>query len=612
MGKLLQIFKKNLKVMLRSKLSHLLIFIGPLIVILLLGFFYYNDNGYNINVGFYSPENTSLTQSYIQALKENNFKLLVYENKEACEKGLKSGLNHVCIFFPSNFKLGKSNQLEIKIDSSKNNINSIVKNLLITALEKKQKELQLNLTGKVVSVLNSNEQQFITQRQQITTLATKNKQIGDNFQELSNYVAQLNQILNFEDSGIDDVQNSSLTFKSDLESFLTNSDNSVTDIRSHISDLEDYVDNLSLSSNETTTIGNYIDDIKTNLSDIDTQLGKLENLKSVEDISDNIDTLKNSLDNIESNVNTITSKIKKLAEEDKTSNSEMAGLISNIENTNEQVISQLSGVEVKDANSIVKSVSYKISSITPDSSKHFNSIIASLLVGLIMIISLLLSSNLVLMEKKSLASFRNYMVTSSGFFFLIGNFLTLLFIITIQISSIVLVYYFLFLKIFTIEPLILILVCIPIISFFILLGISLGNISSNSTSNVISIFIVIFLFMSLSGTILPLEILSSTIVSLSFLNPYLVSESIIRQILLFDASFLDLKFEFLVIGLYILVFLIIAYILEEITRKRDLYQIFVLIGLRIKNRKSGKKEEKNKKEKANTVKSSNKSEKNNK
>ena len=67
MSALLKIIKKNLKLLIRSKGSALIIILGPLLVIFLVGIAFDNLNTFSLNIGTYSErseEHTSELQSH--------------------------------------------------------------------------------------------------------------------------------------------------------------------------------------------------------------------------------------------------------------------------------------------------------------------------------------------------------------------------------------------------------------------------------------------------------------------------------------------------------------------------------------------------------------------
>ena len=60
---LLKIIQKNLKLLIRSKSSALIIILGPLLVIFLVGIAFGNISKYSLNIGTYTESYTDITNS---------------------------------------------------------------------------------------------------------------------------------------------------------------------------------------------------------------------------------------------------------------------------------------------------------------------------------------------------------------------------------------------------------------------------------------------------------------------------------------------------------------------------------------------------------------------
>ena len=71
----LELVKKNLKNLIRSKASSLIVILGPLVVIFLAGLAFDNSNVYAVKVGAFTPNSNELTSKHLDNLR-TQFKVI--------------------------------------------------------------------------------------------------------------------------------------------------------------------------------------------------------------------------------------------------------------------------------------------------------------------------------------------------------------------------------------------------------------------------------------------------------------------------------------------------------------------------------------------------------
>jgi len=123
--KFTKIIKKNLKLLIRAKGSAFIVIFGPLLIILLVGLALNKPSTYALSIGYYTPDsNNSLTNSFINEMKLNNYLVAKYGSEELCIDEIKKGSTHLCIIFPKDFELGKneSNNVVFYADYSRTNL----------------------------------------------------------------------------------------------------------------------------------------------------------------------------------------------------------------------------------------------------------------------------------------------------------------------------------------------------------------------------------------------------------------------------------------------------------------------------------------------------------
>ena len=103
--KLFTIIEKNFKIFIRSKISALIILLGPLLLVSLIGMSFSNSRLPGLNVGLYSPSYNEFTNSIIAKIEENKFNIEKFEAKEACSDSVKKGDLLYTVYAMNEFKL---------------------------------------------------------------------------------------------------------------------------------------------------------------------------------------------------------------------------------------------------------------------------------------------------------------------------------------------------------------------------------------------------------------------------------------------------------------------------------------------------------------------------
>ncbi len=588
MGEVIQTIKKNLKVLLKNKLSLVILFLGPILIISIMGFFYYNSNVYNINIGINYPDEKNNTDInlFITSIKNSGFNIIEYKDINLCSESIKGGVVHACIVFPEGFKIeeNKTNQITVKLDGSKGDIISITENLLLDQIAKASEEIQIKYTQDLINAVEFSENQTLTQKDNLQKLKIVNSKIKNSNSEIEKQLVQLTFTFRPEKMGVLDVE-------SRIDSFNTSMFNFIESTIEILNQSDTYLSNISFilsSSNESENneLRNLVDDTQ---DEVRTAIQKTQGMKAdyhfrklTEDFTKLSETLTETKEKFDELTNTIDKSINSNSDISTSLDTSIDELIS----SNNNILNEVAKIQVRDSLSIVRPIEIKIDNVIPNSKVHLTSLLPSLIVSLIFIISIILSSTFVLSERKNMAFFRNFMTKTSAFKFLLSDFLTLVFIVFTQISIIIFIYYIVFVRSFTKEIIFLEIAIIPIISIFVLCGMFVGYLTKNESSNVILSFFIILIVLAFSGFILPIEILSASLIKLTLSNPYLISESIVRKIILFGSSFSSLKFEFLMLSLYLVLMFLVNFILESFSKKRWLYQAYVSLELKFKNRKN--------------------------
>jgi hypothetical protein len=586
MRKIIQVIKKNYKVLLRSNFSLFILLLGPIILTFLIGFFYFNSNAFAINLGLHSPDNSDFNLFFKSELENSKFSIFEYDSQLNCEDAIKSGLIHGCIFLPNEFTINdtSNNDLILKLDTSRGDIVAVIENLINNQITKISTQIQIQNTEKLLFIIDDSEQLINYTSQEIrkinqinadlkisnNNIKTQTTKFSTLFDTKALSVDELTSKYNGLNTSINTMTQDGLKALNTTETKLTQALQLLDEVNSSDSKIDD-VDNLVSESKSQNSIGEQkFNSIKS--SYYLNQLGKI-----VGGVEDKLISAAKSSGDISGDVSfDLSSNSKSL--------DSVSSILKNINNKGDIFKTSVSTLESKNAKTLMTPISVNTQNIVANSSVHLVSVFPSLIVGLIFIISLIMSSMFILTERKNKAHFRNFMSKNSASNFLFGNFISLSSIVFLQTGLIITLYHFWFLKSTDyIQFATLLAMVIPIISIFVLIGMFIGYLTKNESSNVILTFLVILGFLTLSGKILPLEALSSQVAQIAMKNPFLLGEGMIRKFLLFGVDISQMKSELFLILSYSGIFLLLNFIFESFSKKRFLYGLYAQIALGIKN-----------------------------
>ncbi len=299
-------------------------------------------------------------------------------------------------------------------------------------------------------------------------------------------------------------------------------------------------------------------------TELDSVKQDLKNL-DLDDLKDENDTagINSDVDKLASEINDTINSITIIQDSLKGNSDQLADLNSAMSN----IISAASGLQLTEAEDIVTPVKTRIEPLTIDES-HLNYLFPALLVLVVMLISILLGSTTLINEKSTFAYFRNFITPANDIIFLIGNFLSNFLVVILEIAIILGLSLVFFGTGFLNTALLTLFILSIGAIVFVLLGMIIGyGFRSSETANLASISVA-SLMLFFSNTILPLESLPSFLRGLAILNPFVILESMLKKTILFGAPLADHALGFLILVGYIMLFGLLAYLVDEATKRR--------------------------------------------
>jgi ABC-type multidrug transport system permease subunit len=584
MRNILKIISKNLKLLIRSRSSALIIILAPLLVILLLGVAFDNANVFGITVGVYSDNYSEDVEKLLGELAEQELQIVKYETEEKCVNDIKQGVSNTCIVFPADLSLNSNEQKQIlfHVDQSKLNLVWMVMDTLNDRFGSGAKQISRNLIGVLINKIETSKTELEAKQDSISSLRTQataaKSGVGDIATELNALDFSYDENETFPTTALqtemDGVGQNLSTFLDTIESKVTSARN---------------------QENGTST-GNKLDDaLVAVLAAIEVVEGSTP--PSFIHMKATLETLKTNIEGLQSQL-IQASQIRESAGPrlDDVNNQLNSGLtnIEDISASFDAIIADIQSIQVTNPEAIAEPFVTEIRPVSAPTT-YLNYLFPSLIILVIMFISMLLSTTLVMMEKHSPAYFRNFITPTRNITFTIGTYLTNMLLVIIQLGIILAIAGYFFSA--QITPVFAEVIGILLLAatFFTLWGMGIGYVFTSEETATLATITSGSVFLFISSVIIPLESMPPLVRQIAAYNPFVICERVLREVLLFQPEFNLIQNDLYLLGAYSIVLfgLIIAFqgllnkhFIQKITYKRHKRQ-----------RQKGGKPKKEKKEK---------------
>ncbi len=565
--------KKNLKLLVRSKTSALVVFFAPLFIILLLGLSYNTSSNYGLNIGIYAPSFTGDVESLMSSLQEQEFTIIKYETTvDDCVKDIKAGAVHACVSVPESLKVEDNQQKEVSfyVDPSKINLVGVVQDTLNEKFNLKSQEISQDLSSNLLSAVSNTKSKLEEQGTQLSSAKEKSAAASSAAQEINQQLTSLDLtlptsaydpqlIVSFKDtaspkikSGLADVEDAKEAVEAseleDKSAILS----SLGEVKEKLQALDALVNGGTVSVNATANATNTTAPTTTTPSGF---LGALVLLE--EELLNTKTKLTAAATAVGSTTSSLSSTTQNLQES-----------VSALETAQQKVTemkTSLDAQKVTDAKVLSAPLVTKIEKVGQESS-YLNYMFPALLVLVVMFTSLLLGTTLVMMEKNSPAFFRNYFLPLRKGTFVISTYLTTLVITLVQVV-VILAVSAVFLKDNLVQLLPVAGVLLLSSSVFSFMGMGIGYAFKSEETGTLASISTGSLLLFVSGIVLPIETISPTIRSIASFNPFVISESIIREVFLFNTGISGIWPELLTLASYTVGLFAVIVIVEYLVHK---------------------------------------------
>ncbi|MBU4502013.1 MAG: ABC transporter permease, partial [Nanoarchaeota archaeon] len=446
---------------------------------------------------------------------------------EDCLDGVKLGKFHACTVFSPNMAIGNEAQniITIKVDESRMNLATMIESTIQKKVSAETTKISEGLTGNIVATMFNAKDVLKEKREVVINLLGSTSDSILKVSGIKEDLAELDLVYDKSEINFTDIRRDYGYVKDEINgtaaclAALPLDDPIIEELDKSINYLETGIENL-------------VSKFDAILGTKESSMGELDNIKeTLQTGTDDLNTLRNVL----------------------------GALVAGIE-----------GVEVTDIESIVSPVQTKVESVTAKKT-HLGYMFPTFIVLILMFISLLLATTVTIREKLSKAFFRNFIVPSSDFLFMIGGYLTNILIVILQLVILfgAAIFFLPELKgvLFS-----LFLVLLVIASVFILMGMFIGFIFKSEETATLGAISIGSLMLFFSNTILPIETLPTGIREIARLNPFVLGVSVLKRIMLFGANF-SKEFSQISLEVYMLIcfaaiFFVLAFVAREVLKSR--------------------------------------------
>lgn len=523
---------KNFKILFRRKTSLIAIILGPLLVIFLIGFAFNTSSQFQISVGYVAPDNSTLTGEFVQTLQEQ-YVVKEFQTKDDCSAQLKQGVTHMCIIFPKDFVIenNKVNNVTFVVDKTRINVVYSILGSVNDKIGLKSDQLSKDLTDTLISTLDSTSSDIDTN---LGSLIRLKKSIESSQEKVSTISSSFSSInLNTET-----VDTTDLSDDVDRVSSLAKSirDEGVSVSRDGLE-----VVNILRAQITNTTLLVELDGLEADLESLNSSASEDYDsiTEKVTTIQETIDSTIESIDSLNDKLSTADSSVSSGVKSLAVLRQDLGNIISDIDSIKqglEKSSQGISQIAVTSTDQIVNPIQTNIETVSSDKNQLLI-LFPYVLLLIVMFVGLMLSSTLVIVEKKSKAYFRIFTTPTRDEFYLWTTFFTSFIIVALQVAVILVLMELFFVKLISANLLVNLILLIVSISIFIMIGMGIGYLLSNQQGTNMASISVGAIFLFISNMVLPLESISPHLKKIAQYNPYVLASEMLRQSTLFNASF---------------------------------------------------------------------------
>lgn len=577
--KIFWVVLKNLKMVSKSWSSMGVLIIGPLALILILGFSFANATLHDINIGLY---NEDVDEKLI--LGEIDYgRIIRYKSLDDCNKGIIEDNLDVCLHMSNEFKTAGSSKINIVFyyDNSKK-----ISTYIINELKSKITQSSKKITRDAVDVAADNFQSvydfFSASKDQIDDYIEDAETSVDNLRNAKENIKRVetvidstyNSLYNLENE-LSDIEDGSTTY--DIERALDSTELQILAIDNNIAGAisnarylimilpqennTEIIQSLRDLDNDLTTLQGRLDELREDIQILKNTLnfhksaiGELRT--SVVSLRNNLATSKNFLNDVYNFIDSAIYEMNNMIDGMKKLKTDLDTLMGKMDGQSTENMKGLADPITTDFRPLLENFT----------NVYF--LFPTILIMIIVFVSMLLSNIITLNEMHSPAYLRNFTIPVSSYVFETGVFISSGLISLFQISVLLVFSQYnlgipVFSNITEILPLI-----ILVIAVFNVIGMNIAYlIRHEQTSILVSTIISIGAFI-FSNSLLPLKVMPKIAADIASYNPIVISSELLRRTLFLDTNMFATPGYFYTISGFIIAGILLLPISKYLDKRR--------------------------------------------
>lgn len=513
MWNIFELIIKDFRILFRNRSSTFIFILGPLLVVLMLGFAFNTADIYGLKLASYSAAYNDMSDSLLGKLS-SQFAIIKTASEQSCIDGVKLSDWHVCLVFPQDFSVNQNNNIDFYVNPTKMNLVYIITNMISAKVTEEKTEIS---------------------REMVEQLIQKLQNINDEVAKSENITIKVK-------ASIDTLKTDTVNLKSqfaELDFSFKEEDFAVKIISENISGIK----------NQTKIIGKSMDNV--------TGEGTTAIVAAYRQINSDVAVLEKAVTNLSKAVGKTKSKLNAAAIVKETSSNDFTTAITNLNNALAEIVQLEASISIMkeqaefgiDAGRIVKPISTSIKEVTTEK-RYIGFIFPVLIVLLLMFGGIFLGSSLVISEKSSRAYFRNLILPVRRITFITASYITTMIVLMLEVTIIFGIVYAFTRTIVSPE---LLLEIFLIGSVFVFLGLFIGYFSRTAEISMLISIALVSLLLFFSNLILPIEAIAY-LREVALYNPFTIAASIVKENMLlgigmkFQAKYLAILFGYLAIA----------------------------------------------------------------
>lgn len=582
--KLFFIVQKNLRLVFRNWTAFLLLIVGPMLLILIVGYAFQGEDLHDIVLGVHAASDGE-SSTIINALSSQEVRVVYFPQIAHCIATMNHSAVHICADFSSDFQEG-AGEITFYYDTTRYNLVRYILEYLQERVALTSEQISLELAEQIFADINTFVSDMQTGQTQVQELRDNALLLREDLVALYENISYTRQQFEVPYFQIKEIQNElNATLLEETANYSSSANISLvlqdlyeiktllSEVNATIAAVEASFTSVRFPYNKSrfTEVYTRINQINARLQETIATLESTGNLTEIslaqtQYILEEIDTVITSLDAIYIQ---LVSTEEGLAVH-------IANIDAGVENLDglstsfDTYIAKFSSFGETDAEKFLHPISATFIAVPSEEiATKIQLLFPILLIFMITFISILLSNMLVLNETHSPAYFRNFLVPVADILFTTGIFLTALIVVSMQIIVLLAVAHFNFgVDLLQNLPTFILSIILATI-VFVEIGMIFGYlVRQRQTSLLLSLFFSLILFF-FSNIVYPLEIMPQVAAIVARFSPFVVAQDIFREVLFFGAGISDQALQFSVMSFYIVfcgLLVFAAYYLNKMRR----------------------------------------------